>query len=338
VFSIILAAGKGTRMGAADLPKVCFDLGGVPVIVHAIETYKRCGVEHHIVVIGDRAEQVAAAVCERFPQTIFAYQPHQRGTGDAARCGAAVLDAFDYEGDVLVVAGDKVVHEKTLAEQTELFQRVGADLCFMVGAKENFPSSGRIVEDEAGHILSNIEVSDLARARLIERWLQLAPEDPLESNRLRSEMLESFRTERKAQRAMPQLWNILAERATITASELNACFSSHETYFEFTGPQGRTYRWTAQEIENRARWANLSVYCFRAEALRYALARLQTKNAQSEECLTDAIATLASATNPNGQARFRVVLYPIARPTDAMAFNTLEELEAIRAHYPNAAK
>ncbi|MCX8038803.1 MAG: NTP transferase domain-containing protein, partial [Candidatus Sumerlaeia bacterium] len=161
MFAIILAAGKGTRMGPTDRPKVCLEVGGTPVIVRALETYARCGISHHILVVGDRADEVMATVSARFPQTIFAYQAEQRGTGHAARCGAAVLDAFDYQGDVLIVVGDRLLSDRLVRGLIERFRTSGADLCLTVGAKEDCPDAGRVIEDTDGNVLANIEVSDL---------------------------------------------------------------------------------------------------------------------------------------------------------------------------------
>jgi bifunctional N-acetylglucosamine-1-phosphate-uridyltransferase/glucosamine-1-phosphate-acetyltransferase GlmU-like protein len=333
MFSIILAAGKGTRMGATDRPKVCLDVAGVPVILRALETFACCGVAHHVIVVGDRAEQVAATVCGRFPQTIFAFEHELRGTGHAARCGASVLDAFGYAGDVLVAVGDKLIEEHALREQLDLFRSSRADLCFMVGARDDSPEAGRIVEDEGGGILANVEVGDLARARLIGRWFERSRSRPLDRDAARAEMLEAFLTERKARRAMPPLWRLLDERSTITTADLSSCFSPDEAFFEFDTQNGGVLRLSADELETRARWVNLSVYCFRMEALRYALERLATANAQGEEYLTDAIGTLPAARTADGRPRFRVVPYPIKKATDALAFNTPEELEAIRDYY-----
>jgi len=333
MISIILAAGKGTRMGATDRPKVCLDVAGVPVILRALETFTRCGVAHHVIVVGDRAEQVAATVCGRFPQAIFAFEHELRGTGCAARCGASVLDAFGYAGDVLVAVGDKVIEEQALREQLDLFGTSAADLCFMVGARDDSPEAGRIVENNAGRILANVEVGDIARARLIGRWFEQSRSQPLERDALRAEMLEAFLTERKACRAMPNLWRLLDERATIGAADLASCFSPDEAFFQFDLDGGGVLRLSADELERRARWVNLSVYCFRMEALRYALERLATANAQGEEYLTDAIGLLHAACTADGRPRFRVVPYPIKKATDALAFNTPDELEAIRDYY-----
>ena len=61
-FSIILAGGKGTRMRSADRHKVCFPIDGQPAINRAIDVYKRCGIQHHIVVVGAMAGQVIETV------------------------------------------------------------------------------------------------------------------------------------------------------------------------------------------------------------------------------------------------------------------------------------
>jgi len=333
MYSIILAAGKGTRMGEMDRPKVCLEIEGVPVIVRAIETYARCGIEQHIVVVGDRADEVKATVRKRFPNAVFVHQPEPRGTGHAARCGASVLDASGYAGDVLVVVGDRILKEPMVGGLLDHFRTSGADLCVTVGAKEDTPDAGRIVEDESGHVLANLEVSDVTRAQLIGRWFERVRAGPLDRAAVRTEILRAFPTERKAQRALPKLWRLLDDHPTITRDDLTNCFSPDEASFRFEGPDGRVRRLTGEEIEATSRYVNLSVYCFRAEALRYALERLTSANAQGEEYLTDAIGILVSAHTPAGQPRFRVVAYRIAQPTDALAFNTPEELEAIREHY-----
>ena len=41
--TVVLAGGKGTRMGSSDKHKVCFEVLGVPVIIRALETYNLCG-------------------------------------------------------------------------------------------------------------------------------------------------------------------------------------------------------------------------------------------------------------------------------------------------------
>lgn len=127
IFSIVLAAGTGTRMGSAERHKVCFEIDGRPAIARLLTTCSACGVGSHIVVVGDKAQQVMATVARTGEPTIFAYQPEQRGTGHAARQGARVLQELGYEGPVLVVPGDKVVEPSALRKLIAHF--VGAGLC-----------------------------------------------------------------------------------------------------------------------------------------------------------------------------------------------------------------
>ena len=48
---VILAAGRGTRMGS-EMPKVLLDIGGKPVLQYAIDFWKKEGVSNFIFVLG----------------------------------------------------------------------------------------------------------------------------------------------------------------------------------------------------------------------------------------------------------------------------------------------
>src|SRR5512135_3056925 len=95
--TIVLAGGKGTRMGSSDRHKVCFEVLGVPVIIRALETYNLCGAALNVVVVGMMAESVMGTVNRRFPATAYAFQDRPRGTGDAARKGAELLERMRFE-------------------------------------------------------------------------------------------------------------------------------------------------------------------------------------------------------------------------------------------------
>ena len=61
-YCIILATGKGIRMGFADLYKLCFCIEGTPFINHNISVYKRCGIMYPIVVVGSMSSQVMETI------------------------------------------------------------------------------------------------------------------------------------------------------------------------------------------------------------------------------------------------------------------------------------
>src|ERR1017187_1060111 len=126
--TIFLAGGKGTRMGTSDKHKVCFEVLGVPVIIRALETYNVCGAMLNVVVVGSRAESVMATVNRRFPGTPYAFQDKPHGTGDAARKGAELLERMRFDGNMLVVAGDKVINPKVIRQLLTAHERSNADV------------------------------------------------------------------------------------------------------------------------------------------------------------------------------------------------------------------
>ena len=87
--TIILAAGKGTRMHSESTPKVCFPVNGVPAIVRAMRSYAAAGVKQFVVVVGTLAEAVMKTVGAEFPNCVYAFQPEQNGTAGAVASAMA---------------------------------------------------------------------------------------------------------------------------------------------------------------------------------------------------------------------------------------------------------
>jgi bifunctional UDP-N-acetylglucosamine pyrophosphorylase/glucosamine-1-phosphate N-acetyltransferase len=100
---IVLAAGAGTRMNS-DLPKPLHELGGRPLVAHALATGRALDPARVIVVTGHGAEAVEAAVAEADPEAICVRQEEQNGTGHAVLQAAPALEGFD--GDAVVLYAD----------------------------------------------------------------------------------------------------------------------------------------------------------------------------------------------------------------------------------------
>lgn len=62
--AVLLAAGRGTRMGAltATTPKPLLRVAGRPIIAHALAGLARAGVQTAVIVVGYRGEQIEAAL------------------------------------------------------------------------------------------------------------------------------------------------------------------------------------------------------------------------------------------------------------------------------------
>ena len=163
--TIILAGGKGTRMGTSDKHKVCFEVLGVPVIIRALETYNLCGAMLNVVVVGSMAESVMATVNRRFPGTPYAFQDKPLGTGDAARKGADLLERMRFDGDVLVVAGDKVIDPKVVRQLLAAHEQSKADATLATAKRPPNSSSGILLKSPRGNIVGILEEAE--RRRLV---------------------------------------------------------------------------------------------------------------------------------------------------------------------------
>lgn len=319
IVSVILAAGRGTRMQSPGLHKVCFSLDGRPVITRAIEGYQRCGVQSHYLVVGSMAEQVMEAASAAHGNLFFAYQTEQRGTGNAAKSAARLLRAMDYDGDVMVIAGDKVIEDEILFRLIDKFRQSNCDLAFVVGDVDDFPSSGRIVYDEASQPLGIVEVFDIAKMQLLLTLRRITQERPLPAEEAESLTLSYLKQEKKASLALGSLWDAIKAGELLTRDLLDSNFSESDFALELNG---RTL--SPEQLAN-TKHVNLSVYLFKASALYKALDQLTSNNAQQEEYLTDTIGILASAGSP-----MQTLL--VDYPQQVMAFNTPEELCAIEEY------
>lgn len=100
IAAIILAAGKGTRM-KSDTHKVLHPIAGKPMLVHLMDSVDALNPAKKVVIVGDKAEQIEAALGG---SAELAVQEPQLGTGHAVQQAEAALSGFD--GDVLILYGD----------------------------------------------------------------------------------------------------------------------------------------------------------------------------------------------------------------------------------------
>jgi bifunctional UDP-N-acetylglucosamine pyrophosphorylase/glucosamine-1-phosphate N-acetyltransferase len=113
---IILGAGMGTRMNS-DMPKVLHEIGGAPMLVHAMKSGAALEPTRTVIVAGHGAAAVEKAALAYDPDVTVAVQDQQLGTAHAVGQARAALDGFD--GDALVLYGDTpFIRPETLAAMT----------------------------------------------------------------------------------------------------------------------------------------------------------------------------------------------------------------------------
>src|SRR6478672_2656178 len=155
--AIILAAGKGKRMGS-DLPKVLVPVGGRPMIRYVIDAVHGAGIKRILVVVGYRADLVRRELADQ-PGLEFVVQSEQLGTGHAVKMCEGRLDV--HEGPVLILAGDSpMVQASSLRSLLAEFSARRQACLLGTGNKEKPTGLGRIVRDKKGNFAAIVEEKD----------------------------------------------------------------------------------------------------------------------------------------------------------------------------------
>ncbi|HSL83515.1 MAG TPA: NTP transferase domain-containing protein, partial [Thermoanaerobaculia bacterium] len=97
--AVVLAAGKGTRMGG-DLPKVLHEAAGRPLLAWVLDAARAAGCARVVVVIGYGAERVRRAI-PGADDLAWVLQERQLGTGHAVAEAEAELTGEIARGDLL---------------------------------------------------------------------------------------------------------------------------------------------------------------------------------------------------------------------------------------------
>lgn len=157
IITIILAAGKGTRM-KSDLVKVLHPLLGVPMLSYPVElSLNDIKAEKTILVVGHQADKIK----EKFkdPRIHFVLQEEQLGTGHAVLQALPFLQSFN--GMVLILCGDvPLVKMETLRSFIDTFWRNESNLSVLTAVVENPSGYGRIIRGPTGWLERIVEDKD----------------------------------------------------------------------------------------------------------------------------------------------------------------------------------
>ena len=156
---IVLAAGEGTRM-KSRMPKVLHEVGGRPMVVHAMKTAQAAGIARLALVVGPAMEAVEKVVRTAGADEIV-HQTERLGTAHAVlRARSAIAEGAD---DVVVLYGDTpLVRPETVARVRDKLAQ-GADLV-VLGFRAKVPTGyGRLIED-GGRLVAIREEKDATDA------------------------------------------------------------------------------------------------------------------------------------------------------------------------------
>ena len=84
ITSIVLAAGKGTRMNSS-LPKPLHSVAGKPMLSHIIENINAANINDIIVLINNASDDLKNYLDKSHPDVRTCVQENQNGTGDAVK-------------------------------------------------------------------------------------------------------------------------------------------------------------------------------------------------------------------------------------------------------------
>jgi len=157
--SIILAAGKGTRM-KSETPKVLHTIFDKALVSYVIDAINNTGfVDESFVVVGHQAELVEDFIKKNHNNTQTVLQSPQLGTGHAVSMVLPYLEDFD--GEVLILCGDTpLITKDTLKEFIESHKEKQSDLTVMSAIFENPTNYGRIVRNSDNTLNSIVEEKD----------------------------------------------------------------------------------------------------------------------------------------------------------------------------------
>lgn len=157
--SIILAAGKGTRM-KSDKPKVLHEIFNKALLGYVIDAVNDTGLaDENIVIVGHQADKVQEFIGENYKNAKTVLQSPQLGTGHAVSMATSLLENFD--GEIIILCGDTpLITSETIKEFVEFHRREKSDLTVMSAIFDNPTNYGRMIRNSDGSLISIVEEKD----------------------------------------------------------------------------------------------------------------------------------------------------------------------------------
>jgi len=157
--SIILAAGKGTRM-KSDKPKVLHEIFDKTLLGYVLDSVNGTGkIDESFVIVGHQAEVVDEYVKTNYKNAKTILQSPQLGTGHAVSMACPELENFD--GEVIILCGDTpLITSGTLETFIKAHKDNFAHITVMTANFDNPKNYGRIIRNVDGSVKAIVEEKD----------------------------------------------------------------------------------------------------------------------------------------------------------------------------------
>ena len=155
--SVILAAGKGTRM-KSNTSKVLHKIFEKPILGYVLDNSKNI-VSESFVIVGHHADEVKEFVEKNYTNTKTILQSPQLGTGHAVSMACTYLENFD--GQVIILNGDlPLMTEESIRKFIEYHNSKNSDLTIMSTILEDPANYGRIIREKDDSLKCIVEAKD----------------------------------------------------------------------------------------------------------------------------------------------------------------------------------
>jgi len=146
IAGVILAAGKGKRMGS-ELPKVVLPLCGVPMVLYQLKNLKKLNIQT-FVVLGHKKEEVEKVIPVNELKIVV--QKEQLGTADAVRAALPLANNFSH---ILILSGDTPLIKISTIKKLIKTAENGYDCVFLSGDMENPKGYGRVIRKNGAPVV-----------------------------------------------------------------------------------------------------------------------------------------------------------------------------------------
>lgn len=169
--TVILAAGKGTRLGdlTKDTPKPMLPIAGKPVLEYIIDQIKESGISDFALVVRYLREKVEEHFQDGSPLGIhvsYIPQPEAYGTG------SALLAAKDFvsEESVMMTFGDVVTNAASYAGVMNIFNETKCDGAIALNYIDDPWKGAAVLTSEDGSVVERI-VEKPKEGEAISHWM-----------------------------------------------------------------------------------------------------------------------------------------------------------------------